>query len=595
MSGSKTQTQTTTSAPQIPAYLEPFLSASAGAGTQGIQGLQNYLGNATGSSLVAGFSPAQAQSQNFIIDAMQPGGAFRGGLEHLQGLGRDAGNNVRTLSPEVLAQFRSAMTGGGGSGISGDVSGYFQNFVQNPQRLDPSVLNNGQTALNSAAMNGFQLDPNTQKILSGFSQNPFQSGAQSTLSGFSQNPFQSGAQATLANLQNAQLDPTAQNTLTTLAGNRFQLDPTAQNALTQATQRGFQLDPAAQQALSQTASGGHLFGTPAFDEAVQASIRSARPHILSAFGQGGSGAIKGGLAQAAIQQAASDSFAKLYGSERANQLGAAGQLGNFGLGGLQQQLSAAGQLGNFGLAGRGQQIDAAGQLGNLGLAAGDQRLRAADSMGRLDLAGRDQQLRAADSLGNMELAGRGQQLDASGQLGNFGLAGLREQLNAAGQIGNLALQGRGQELNAATNFGNLGLQDRGLQNQSAGLQNQAASTLLQQINNERNREFQIAQTIPGMGLVGAEALSQVGGQQQALEQQRLNAELERYMMLINAGQGIPFGSLLGQTQTQSTPLTRNRGAGLLGGAATGAQIGSLVPGIGTMFGAIGGGLLGAFG
>jgi hypothetical protein len=50
--------------------------------------------------------------------------------------------------------------------------------------------------------------------------------------------------------------------------------------------------------------------------------------------------------------------------------------------------------------------------------------------------------------------------------------------------------------------------------------------------------------------------------------------------------GMPYG-----TQT-SQPLTRNAGAGLLGGAATGAQIGSVIPGVGTAIGAGVGGLLG---
>lgn len=45
----------------------------------------------------------------------------------------------------------------------------------------------------------------------------------------------------------------------------------------------------------------------------------------------------------------------------------------------------------------------------------------------------------------------------------------------------------------------------------------------------------------------------------------------------------------------SSPINRNRVGGFLGGAATGAMAGSFIPGIGTVAGAIGGGLLGAFG
>lgn len=75
--------------------------------------------------------------------------------------------------------------------------------------------------------------------------------------------------------------------------------------------------PTAQQGLLSTAQGDFLFGNPAFDEAVQASIRAAQPNILSTFGR--SGGTPGGLAQTAIQQAASDSFANLFNQERARQ------------------------------------------------------------------------------------------------------------------------------------------------------------------------------------------------------------------------------------------------------------------------------------
>lgn len=66
-----------------------------------------------------------------------------------------------------------------------------------------------------------------------------------------------------------------------------------------------------------TAGGDFLFGNAGFDEAVQASIRAAQPSILSTFGRGGG--TPGGLAQVAMQQAASDSFAGLFNAERARQ------------------------------------------------------------------------------------------------------------------------------------------------------------------------------------------------------------------------------------------------------------------------------------
>jgi len=45
----------------------------------------------------------------------------------------------------------------------------------------------------------------------------------------------------------------------------------------------------------------------------------------------------------------------------------------------------------------------------------------------------------------------------------------------------------------------------------------------------------------------------------------------------------------------TTPYSQNVGAGALGGALAGAKLGSVVPGVGTALGAIGGGILGLIG
>lgn len=68
------------------------------------------------------------------------------------------------------------------------------------------------------------------------------------------------------------------------------------------------------------------------------------------------------------------------------------------------------------------------------------------------------------------------------------------------------------------------------------------------------------------------------------QQQQPWQDLANYSAIING-----YSNIGGQS-TQSTPLYRNRGAGLLGGAATGASIGSIIPGIGTGVGAAIGGL-----
>lgn len=245
-----------------------------------------------------------------------------------------------------------------------------------------------------------------------------------------------------------------------------------------------QLQSEAQNALTQSAAGGFMYGNPAFDEAVQASIRAARPNILSGFAsQGGAGAAKGGLAQIGMQQAASDSFARLFGDER------------------NRQIQAAGQLGDFSLGARGLQQDAATQ--------------------------------------NIQ-------------------AQLQQQ-----QMRNQAAQG----------FGGL-------------------------LSDERSRQLNAAGQLPGIGLLGADVLQNIGGQQQQLNQSNINAPLNAQQMLLAAASGMPqFNALLGQsgTSTGTEPIYRNKGAGALGGALTGAQLGSYFGPMGTGIGAVGGGLLGLLG
>lgn len=252
-------------------------------------------------------------------------------------------------------------------------------------------------------------------------------------------------------------------------------------------QNGLQLDPVSQQALNQSASGQFMYGNPAFDEAVQASMRAARPSILSQFaGQGGAGAAKGGLAQIGMQQAASDSFARLFGDER------------------NRQLTATGQLGNFSLGSRGLQQDAAGQ-------------------------------------------------------------GLQAQLAQ-----------RGQDI------------------QQQGMRNQAAQAFGGLLSDERQRQLAAAGALPGIGLLGSDVLRGVGAEQQNLEQQQLTAPLTAQQMLLQAANGGPsLNGVIGQNTTQ--PVYSNKGAGALGGALTGAKLGSYFGPMGTGLGAVGGGILGLLG
>src|SRR5690554_5058169 len=250
------------------------------------------------------------------------------------------------------------------------------------------------------------------------------------------------------------------------------------------------LPGAATETLSRTAQGDFLLGGPGFDAAVQAAVRAAQPGILSTFGRGGSGAATGGLAQAAIGQAATDAFARQFAQERANQLQAAQSLGQLGLAGASQRMSAAGLLGNLGLAGSAQQLQAAQALGQLGL------------------------------------AGAGQRASAAGLLGQLGLAGMGQQLQAAGALGDFASQERARQLASA--------------GQLAGLSE-----------SERQRQLSAAGALPGLGMVGADVLSRIGGQQQAQAQQELMAPILAQQQLLGAsGGGLPLAALLGSTQSQ---------------------------------------------
>lgn len=141
------------------------------------------------------------------------------------------------------------------------------------------------------------------------------------------------------------------------------------------------------EALQQTAAGDFLMGGQGFDAAVDAAVRAARPGILSTFGSAGSGGGTGALAQAAIGQSAVDAFARQFAQERANQLGAAGQLANLGLAGQAQQLGALGQLAGINQAQAGLGLQAGGLLGGFADAERARQLQAAQALPGLSFAG----------------------------------------------------------------------------------------------------------------------------------------------------------------------------------------------------------------
>ena len=179
---------------------------------------------------------------------------------------------------------------------------------------------------------------------------------------------------------------------------------------------GSGLSDVGQAALTSTAAGDFLYGGDAFDAAVQAAVRQATPGLLSTFGSAGAGGATGGLAQEAIGQAAVDAFARQYAQERANQLGAAGSLNQFGLADVGQRADIAQALGQLGLAGMGQQADIASSLGALDLSRRQAASSAAQALGNLGLASNEQELARAIAATDAQRQSAAAQLQAAGMI-----------------------------------------------------------------------------------------------------------------------------------------------------------------------------------
>jgi hypothetical protein len=128
-----------------------------------------------------------------------------------------------------------------------------------------------------------------------------------------------------------------------------------------------------------------------------------------------------------------------------------------------------------------------------------------------------------------------------------------------------------------------------------------ASDLAQQ----RATQFSVAGMAPQLAnqdYVDLSALQGVGGQVEDLTGRLMEDQAARWDFSQNAPQinldnyiARVTGSYPGQNSTQTTPTYRNRTAGAVGGAMAGAQMGSYFGPWGTGIGAIGGGLLGAYG
>jgi hypothetical protein len=118
---------------------------------------------------------------------------------------------------------------------------------------------------------------------------------------------------------------------------------------------------------------------------------------------------------------------------------------------------------------------------------------------------------------------------------------------------------------------------------TTGVANAAAPYAFQAYENERGRQLQTAQNVPGLTAVGEASRS--------LEQERLNApmqSLQQYAGIVN-----PIGAGLPTTNTMNQQAKPNALSSAAGGAMTGAAMGSMFgsPGMGAMIGG-GFGLLG---
>ena len=251
------------------------------------------------------------------------------------------------------------------------------------------------------------------------------------------------------------------------------------------------------EALEGTARGDFLFGGEGFDQAVDAALRRANPEIISMFGSAGAGGATGGLAQAAVGQAAVDAFASQFGQERG------------------RQLDAADRLARLQLAGEGQDINAASILAELGLAEGDQRLGAARTLGDLELG-------TAGLLGELDLADRDSRTRAAAALGGLSLDEAEQELSAAGLLGDLIGAERGRELSATGLLGDFA-------------------------NAERGRQLSAVQALPEAAMLDVNMLRAAGETVQNQRQRQLDADVDMQTLILQAAmQSLPISALLGQ-------------------------------------------------
>lgn len=173
-----------------------------------------------------------------------------------------------------------------------------------------------------------------------------------------------------------------------------------------------------------------------------------------------------------------------------------------------------------------------------------------------------------------------------------GVAEALTNLGFAKQAGALGTQLNEQAFNQATQ---LQAQDLARQ-QAAQAANQAAGLQGAQLRLSGAGQLgSLAAQQQALRLGGAQAVMGAGGARQALEQQQMDALRNIGLQRLGVVQSSLGAQPANLGQVATTPYTQNVAAGGLGGALAGAQLGSIVPGVGTALGAGIGGILGLLG
>jgi len=162
---------------------------------------------------------------------------------------------------------------------------------------------------------------------------------------------------------------------------------------------------------------------------------------------------------------------------------------------------------------------------------------------------------------------------------------------SAGQIGS-SRQGV-LEANALNDF------TRNALNTTSDIYNQAYQTGVQ----ARGQALALAPETARLGNYPNELMSEIGALRQAQDQRETNADVSRWNYqqelpyeMLRRYRGFVAGDYGGQTQTTAPMPTTNPALGTLGGAASGAAVGSQIyPGWGTAIGAVVGAGMGYFG